>query len=109
MGIRIIDVRSVPIYQRLARRAAQLCHLGLSYRHIRRSYRRFVREGDAGLVHRSRGRPSNRARPAAFRAKVLARYKARYRGFGATLAAEKLAKEGLDVDHETLRRWLLAA
>jgi molybdenum-dependent DNA-binding transcriptional regulator ModE len=83
--------------------------LGLSYRHIRRSFRRFAKEGDAGLVHRSRGRPSNRSKPAAFRAKVLARYKARYRGFGATLAAEKLAKEGLHVDHETLRRWLLAA
>ena len=34
--------------------------LGLSYRHCRRSYRRFGEEGDAGLVHRSRGRRSNR-------------------------------------------------
>ncbi|HOH30679.1 MAG TPA: hypothetical protein PLC40_13460, partial [Candidatus Hydrogenedentes bacterium] len=28
---------------------------------------------------------------------------------GPTLAAEKLAEEGLLVDHETLRRWLLSA
>jgi hypothetical protein len=40
---------------------------------------------------------------------VLARYKERYAGFGPTLAAEKLSEEGLAVDHETLRRWLLEA
>jgi len=41
---------------------------------------------------------------------VLQRYEARYQSFelGPTLLAEKLATEGLVVDHETLRRWLLA-
>ncbi len=29
--------------------------LGLSYRHCRRSYKRFREQGDAGLVRRSRG------------------------------------------------------
>jgi len=38
----------------------------------------------------------------------LSRYGQRYPDFGPTLAAEKLAAEGLVVDHETLRRWLLA-
>ena len=38
--------------------------LGLSCRHTRRSYKRFREEGDAGLVHRSRGRPSHRGKPA---------------------------------------------
>jgi hypothetical protein len=38
----------------------------------------------------------------------LARYRERYVGFGPTLAAEKLAGDGHVVDHETLRRWLLA-
>jgi hypothetical protein len=38
----------------------------------------------------------------------LARYEKRYGDFGPTLAAEYLAQEGLKVDHETLRRWLLA-
>lgn len=81
--------------------------LGLSYRQTCRSYRRFAADGDAGLVHRSRGRPSNRALAAKLRSKVLARYAERYEGFGPTLAAEKLAQDGLVVDHETLRRWLL--
>lgn len=83
--------------------------LGLSYRQTRRSYKRFLAEGDAGLVHRNRGRPSNRAKPAWFHEKVLERYRKRYRRCGPTFAAEKLRKEGLDVDHETLRRWLLDA
>ena len=82
--------------------------LGLSYRQCRRSYKRYREEGDQGLVHRSRGRRSNRARPERFRRAVLERYRERYDGFGPTLAVEKLAEEGYRVDHETLRRWLLA-
>jgi hypothetical protein len=38
---------------------------------------------------------------------VLKQYDATYIGLGPTLAAEKLAEDGLVVDHETLRRWLL--
>src|SRR5262249_51402809 len=42
------------------------------------------------------------------RKEVIARYKARYEGFGPTLGSEKLEEEdGLKVDHETLRRWLI--
>lgn len=84
--------------------------LGLSYRHCRRSYKRFREEGDAGLVHRSRGRPSSRGKPAAFKRAVLRRYRERYEplDYGPTLAAEKLAEEGYVLDHETLRRWLIA-
>lgn len=84
--------------------------LGLSYRQTLRVYARFLRDGDAGLVHRGRGRASNRGHSASFRALVLARYREQYKahGFGPTHAAEKLLEEGLRVDHETLRRWLLA-
>lgn len=82
----------------------------LSYRQTLRVYKRFLADGDAGLVHCRRGRPSNRACPVSFHEEVVRRYRERYQvhGFGPTLAAEKLAGEGLYVDHETLRRWLLA-
>ncbi len=60
-------------------------------------------------MHRGRGRPGKRGKPAKLRAQILARYAARYPDFGPTLAAEYLAKEGMTVDHETLRRWLLLA
>jgi molybdenum-dependent DNA-binding transcriptional regulator ModE len=82
--------------------------LRLSYRQIKRVWRRYEQNGDGGLVHRSRGRASNRAKQGSLKERVLARYQARYGDFGPTLAAEHLGKEGLEVDHETLRRWLLA-
>ena len=84
--------------------------LRLSYRQCQRSYKRYLEQGDAGLVHRSRGRPSNRSYPKAFRTKVVRRYQHRYEKLeaGPTWAAEKLAEEGLEVHPETLRRWLLA-
>jgi hypothetical protein len=82
--------------------------LGLSYRQTKRVWRRYRLEGDAGLVHRLRGRPGARRKSPQLRAKILARYEERYADFGPTLAAEYLAQEQLVVDHETLRRWLLA-
>lgn len=82
-------------------------HLQISYRQCRRSYQRYVAEGDEGLVHRSRGRRSNRRKEGRIRQAILNRYDARYEGFGPTLAAEKLGEEGYEVDHETLRRWLI--
>jgi transposase len=81
--------------------------LGLSYRQSRRIWRRYQKDGDAGLVHRLRGKPSGRAKKAELKTQVLARVKARYADFGPTLAAEHLEGEGLKVDHETLRRWMM--
>lgn len=82
--------------------------LGVSYRQAKRIWRRWREAGDAGLVHRSRGRPSNRTKPDSVHQRCLELYRERFEGFGPTLAAEQLAREGLVVDHETLRRWLLA-
>ena len=78
----------------------------LSYRQIKRIYKRYRSMGDPGLIHRSRGRLTNRQHP--HKALIIERYQTRYDDFGPTLAAEKLLEEGLKVDHETLRRWLLA-
>jgi len=86
--------------------AAQV--LELSYRQVKRIWRRYAGQGDAGLVHRARGRSSNRAKDPSLRQRALARYRERYPDFGPTLACEHLAREGLALDHETLRRWLLA-
>lgn len=85
--------------------------LGVSYRQVRRSYQRFVAHGDSGLVHGSRGRVSNRCKSSKLKAQVLARYEQRYAALdlGPTFAAEKLLEDGLAVDHETLRRWLMGA
>jgi hypothetical protein len=80
------------------------------YRQSKRIWQRYRAAGDAGLVHRLRGQPSARRKPPALRALALARYaEERYADFGPALMAEQLAKEKLVVDHETLRRWRLAA
>lgn len=78
-----------------------------SYRQCLRRYKRYKKEGDKGLVHRGRGRGSNRAKDPKAREAIIERYQERYGGFGPTLAAEKLAKDGWEVDHETLRQWLI--
>jgi len=44
--------------------------LRLSYRQCRRRYKRYREEGDRGLVDRSRGRCSNRAKGGEFRRAV---------------------------------------
>lgn len=83
--------------------------LELSYRQCQRVWARYKVAGAAGLVHRGRGRPSNRGAPDEFRRRVLERYDERYPDFGPTLAAEKLERDGLEVHAETLRRWLIGA
>lgn len=83
--------------------------LNLSYRQCKRLYKRFREEGDSGLVHRSRGRRSNRGKDTGIKARAISMYRERFEGFGPTLAAEKMAAVGVEVDHETLRRWLLSS
>lgn len=84
--------------------------MGVTYRQGKRIWRRYQDEGDAGLVHRLRGQPSARRKPSELRAQVLALCnEPRYEGFGPTLMAEQLLKARLVVDHETLRRWRIAA
>jgi hypothetical protein len=84
--------------------------LGLSDRQIRRILKRVGVEGERGLVHRSRGRPSNRATDGKLKSRLLRLYQTQYRDFGPTLAAEKLAeRNGVHISDETLRLWLLAA
>jgi hypothetical protein len=70
---------------------------------------RLQEQGDRAVIHGLRGRPSNRKFAVSFEQKVLARIRQRYADFGPTLAAEHLAKEGLPVSRETLRKWMTQA
>ena len=90
------------------REAAEM--LELSYRQTKRVWARYRAGGAKALQHGNCGRVSNRAYAAKFRAAVLKQVQARYEDFGPTLAAEHLASDdGLEVQAETLRRWLKAA
>lgn len=95
------------------REAAEL--LEVSYRQTKRLYGRYQAEGPSGLVHGNAGRRSNHARSEELRSQVLDIVREQYGGeagerLGPTLAAEHLKQDHrLEVDAETLRRWMLAA
>jgi transposase len=81
--------------------------LGVTTRQVRRLIQRVRVEGDAGLGHRGRGRPSNRQYPSTLKARVLRLYAKYYGDFGPTLATEKLIEQqGITLSAETLRGWL---
>lgn len=83
--------------------------LRLTDRQIRRLLGRVKAEGDQGLVHRGRGKPSNRRIAEPVKTKTLRLYDTQYGDFGPTLAVEKLAeRDGITLSNETLRRWLQA-
>ncbi len=81
--------------------------LKVTDRHVRRLLIRIGERGEGGIVHQLRGRPSNRKLQAGWEQKILARVRQRYADFGPTLAAEHLAKDGLRVSRETLRKWMI--
>jgi transposase len=111
------ELERVAVMGRVASKELQLSDaagmLELSYRQAKRLWRRYRQVGGKGLKHGSTGRPSNRSKPLKLRRRVLKLIKEKYSGlegerFGPTLAAEHLAEEdGVVIDHETLRRWML--
>ncbi len=104
---RVHVIRQV-LEKQVTQRDAAVC-LGLSDRQIRRLSKRMKQEGDQGLGHRGRGKPSNRRIPEKRKAKALQLYEQQYGDFGPTLAAEKLAeRDGIRLSDETLRLWLRA-
>src|SRR5438876_11702658 len=90
------------------RAAAQ--QLGISDRWVRKLLVRVKQEGDSGIVHRLRGRVSNRRLPESLRTQTLKLVQAKYSDFGPNLACEYLAKEHeVEVSKETLRQGLIGA
>ena len=84
--------------------------IGLSERQVRRVVKAMREQGDKGIIHGLRGRPSNRRLPEEVRERVLAFYQERYPDFGPTLATEKLFEcDGITISDETLRMWLIEA
>lgn len=82
----------------------------ISERQVRRIVRKVREEGETGIIHGSRGRPSNHATPDKLKAKILDLFKKQYPDFGPTLASEKLfERDKITISDETLRLWLLEA
>ena len=65
-------------------------------------------DGKIAILHKSRGRPSNRAKPDKLKNNILDFCNTKYKGFGPTLAAEKLFEiDKLYVHPDTLRKWFI--
>ena len=114
IGMSLRDLRRLKVvHQALDRRMTQKTAssmLGLSERHLRRLLKSVRELGAGGIIHRGRGRPSNRRLPEGIKTQVLKLYRRKYHDFGPTLASEKLLElDGIGVSRETLRQWLLSA
>ena len=84
--------------------------LGISERQMYRILGRFCTEGEAGLLHRLRGRASNKAYPPEWRSRALRLYREQYDDYGPTLFVEKLSLyHDLTVSRQTATRWLVGA
>ena len=82
--------------------------LNLCIRQIGRITKRVKQEGDKGIIHKSRGRPSNRAIASKIKAKALRLCQTTYKGFNPTLASEKLEElNKIFIHPETLRLWFI--
>lgn len=91
----------------IQRQAAR--ELGVSPRQIRRKYKRWLQQGDRGLIHLNRGVPSKQKWSGEAEAIDLLK-KPCYAGFGPTFAAEKLEElHKIKVSVETLRKAMVRA
>ncbi len=81
------------------------CALALSIRQFQRLKGRFTAEGERGLLHRLRGRPSPRRLAAAVRTRVAALLQARYARLNDCHATEKLREvDGIAISRGAVRR-----
>jgi transposase len=87
------------------RQAAEL--LSVSVRQVKRLCKAYQANGAAGLISKRRGQPSNNRLPEKTINKAQQLLRSRYHDFGPTLAAEKLAIEGVSLSVETVRQLLI--
>ena len=86
--------------------AGEILHLGT--RQIKRLLKRYRKQGAAGLVSKHRGRKSNNHLAESVKKKALDLLKTKYKGFGPTLAHEKLVeKEKLKLSDESVRKIMI--
>jgi hypothetical protein len=84
--------------------------LGITERQIRRLLHALKKRGDRAVIHALRGEPSNRKITGEVRQQAVTILSQDvYRGFRPTLAAEHLARQGIEASRETVRHWMIEA
>lgn len=80
----------------------------LSKRQVKRIVKRVREEGEAGIIHRLRGRRSSNAIDEKKKIEAKGICKRKYEDFGPTLASEKLFEnEKIQISKETVRQWMI--
>ena len=106
------ELKRLPIIHKIINKeltqvdASDILHL--CDRQIRRIVKRVKLKGDKGIIHASREKPSNRAKPEKTKERILNLCKTCYKGFNPTFASEKLLEiDELIINPETLRLWFI--
>jgi len=80
----------------------------VSVRWVRKKAKRYRVQGDVGLVHQGRGKPSAKRWNNEEQALAIELLKSEWRGFGPTFTAEKLKElKGIVVSNETVRKIMI--
>jgi hypothetical protein len=81
--------------------------IGISERQTYRVLKKVKEEGSKGIIHKLRGKSSNRGYPKELKNNIISIYRSSYSDYGPTLFSEELVKNHkISLDHETIRRWL---
>jgi transposase len=107
------ELSRLEVMQRLSRKQMSQKEagwiLGLSVRQIKRVLCAYRQKGAAGLVSKHRGRPGNNRLSEQVKKQALNFLKTKYKGFGPTLAHEKLVeKDKLQLSDESVRKLMIA-
>ena len=106
------ELSRLEVMQRLAEKRMSQKEAGrildLSTRQIKRLLRAYRAKGAAGLISKHRGRKGKNRLPEDVQRKALNFLKTKYKGFGPTLAHEKLVeKEKLKLSDESVRKLMI--
>lgn len=107
------EVNRLEVMQRVSRKQTSQKEAGrilnLSVRQIKRLLKSYRKRGAAGLVSKHRGHKGNNRLSDEVKKRTLNLLKTKYRGFGPTLAHEKLVeKEKLKLSDESVRQLMIA-
>lgn len=106
------ELNRLEVMQRLSEKRMSQTEAGrildLSMRQIKRLLRAYRQKGAAGLMSKHRGRKGNNRLAEEVKKRALNLLKTKYKGFGPTLAHEKLVeKEKLKLSDESVRRLMI--
>src|SRR5512140_2727534 len=106
------ELSRLEVMQRLSRKQMSQKEAGwildLSTRQIKRWLRAYRQQGAAGLVSKQRGRKGNNRLAEEVKKRALNLLKTKYKGFGPTLAHEKLVEqEKLKLSDESVRKLMI--